>query len=87
MGLAGGPSPPRLSPGEGGVTGALGAGRLSPGRLKGMETYMQMHTLQGTPMRMCTRVTRHAERRRGLCGSALPRQEGEGGQRGGREPL
>lgn len=83
MGLAGGPSPPQLSPGEGGVTGALGTGRLSPGRLKGMETYMQMYTLQGTPMRMCTRVTRHAERQRGLCGSALTRQEGEGGRLGG----
>ena len=44
MSLAGGPSPPQLSPGEGGVTGAPGAGRLSPGRLKGMETYTHTHT-------------------------------------------
>lgn len=86
MSLAGGPSPPQLSPGEGGVTGAPGAGRLSPGRLKGMETYRHTHPLQGTPIRMCTQVPRHAERQRGPCGSALPCQEGEGSQTGAGSP-
>ena len=87
MSLAGGPSPPQLSPGEGGVTGAPGAGRLSPGGLKGMETYMHTHTLQGTPMRMCTRVPRHAERDgEAPAGQPCPVRKGKEARRGQGSP-